>query len=154
MTGKHKMTTGIADHAELGVTMINHGLPRLSDPAAATHEVAAGRAALQPGRVDRGTLDPSLAAHLKTNRRVQEAPGASRSQQSSRRLLQSCKVRNPLQAEGLDQRRAVGQMRYNATIVGLEKVLQHQAGEKLMLGELLGAVAMRVQRQGPLGGGQ
>lgn len=41
-----------------------------------------------------------------------------------------------------------------ATLVGLEKSLEHEAGEELMLRELLRAVARRIERQASLGGRQ
>ncbi len=48
------------------------------------------------------------------------------------------------------QVRTVGQDVDDAAIVSLEKLLEHETGEQLMLGKLLGAVAMSVGWQGAL----
>ena len=46
----------------------------------------------------------------------------------------------------------IRQLRDDASIVGLEEVLQHQAGEQLMLRKLLRTVRMRVEWQHALCG--
>ena len=45
---------------------------------------------------------------------------------------------------------AVGQDADYTAIIGLEKLFEHQAGEQLVLGELLRAETVRVGRQGAL----
>ena len=68
------------------------------------------------------------------------------------RLLQRRKMRHALEPQHFTQLRMIGQMRDDAPIIGLQKVLQHQASEELMLRELLRTVGMRVEWQHPLSG--
>jgi len=67
--------------------------------------------------------------------------------------LQRGEVRNGFQFDDGAQVRAVGQEADDAAVVGLEELFQDQAGEQLMLCELLGAEAVGVSRQGVLGRG-
>jgi hypothetical protein len=50
----------------------------------------------------------------------------------------------------LGQVGAVAQVLPHAPVVGPEEFLEHQAGEELVLGKLLGAKTMTVGRQGAL----
>ena len=52
------------------------------------------------------------------------------------------------QADPSAELEVVGQMRGQPTVVEAEELLEHQAGYKLVLGELLGAVFVAVRRQG------
>lgn len=138
------MRRHVADDAELGEVMINDGFPGRSYPLAAPDEVAAGGTRFQTGRVDRRATNAAFAPQVLEDRRVQQASGRRCRQQSAGRLLQRGIVGHAGQAQGLDQRRTVRQMSDQAAIVGLEKALQHQAREELVLRELLRTVAMRV----------
>ncbi len=145
-----EMVVGACHDAELRVVVINNGFPRVFHPIAATDEVPAGRSALQAGRVDRRPFHPPLAAQVQTHRRAEEFSHRRREQQPPRRFLKRGEVGNLLQSQLRDERRIVGQVDRQAPIVGLQKLLQHQAGEELMLRELLGTIPMGVLRQCPL----
>jgi hypothetical protein len=60
-------------------------------------------------------------------------------------------VRDGLQAEGVAEVGTVDQERLKSPIIELHRRLQHQAREELMLREFLGAVHVRISRQGTLG---
>ena len=62
-------------------------------------------------------------------------------------FLQRGEVRHAAQTQDLSERRMIDQVSHDAAVVGLQEVLQHQAGKQLMLRKLLGTVRMRVQRQ-------
>ena len=67
-------------------------------------------------------------------------------------FLQRREMRHTVEAQSLAQLRMVRQLCNDATIIGLEEVLQHQAGEQLMLREFLGTVRVRVEWQHALCG--
>ncbi len=62
-----------------------------------------------------------------------------------RSFLKRREVRNFFQINRSGQRRAVLQMLNDAAIVGLEKILQHQAGKQLMLCKLFRTELMTVR---------
>jgi hypothetical protein len=51
--------------------------------------------------------------------------------------MQCRKVRHASQFQGRHQARTIAELTYHAAVIGLEKVLQYEAGEQLMLRELL-----------------
>lgn len=138
------MVVAVAHDAQLGKAMINHAFPRAADVPAAADEVAAGRRAFEARGVDRRAFDAPPAAHVQTHRRLQESSGRSGQEQALGRFLQGGVMGDLAQPQGFDQRRAVGQLRHDAAIVGPQEVLQRQAGEELMLRERLGATGVRV----------
>ena len=154
LRGENEMRLDVTDDTEFGKAMINNGFPRTPDVSSTPHEVAAGGSRFQPGGVDRGPRERVACGPCVLDRRVEQAPGRRGGEQTSRRFLQRRVVRNRAELQRLKQRRTIGQMSHHAPIVGLQKALQHQTGKELMLRELLRAVAMRVERQRPLGSRQ
>ncbi len=144
--GQNEMIARIADHAQFGIAMINDCFPGTSDLFAAANEVRTRRPALQTRGINCGGRDASASAHLLPDGRVQQAPGRLRGEQSSRGFLQRCEVGNTFEFHNLNQCRVIGQVGDNASIVGLEEVLQYQAGEELMLRKHFGTVSMRIGR--------
>jgi len=134
--------------------VINDRFPGRSRRSPTADEVAARHAAFQAGRVDGSPCHPPFAAHLLLHRGIEQAFGRPTRQQPSCRFLQRRVVWHASQPNRLDQRRAIGKLGHHAPIVRFEKVLEHQAGKELMLRERLGAVAMRIERQGVLRGRQ
>ena len=151
---EYEMRLHITDHTQFGKAMINDGFPRAADVSSPAHEVAAGGTRLQAGRVDRRATNASLAAHVFLDRGVEQASGRRSGEQTPRRLLQRRVVRNRVELQGLQQRRAIRQMSDHAPIVGLQETLEDQTSKELMLRKLFRAVAMRVRRQRPFGSGQ
>jgi hypothetical protein len=84
--GEDEMRLHIANHAQFGIAMINDGFPGAADVLPPTHEVAAGDARFHPGRVDGRATHPLLAAHVRSDRGVQEASGRRGGQQSAGRF--------------------------------------------------------------------
>jgi hypothetical protein len=83
-------------------------------------------------------------------RRIVPSQKASRRgalEQPLGRLLQRRKVRHADEVQLFNERRVVRQMGDDASIVGLQEVLQRQASEELVLRELLRTARMRVRRQ-------
>jgi len=60
-------------------------------------------------------------------------------------------MRHDLQAKGSTEVRVVGEVGNQAAVVGPEKRLEHQAGEQLRLGELLGAELVGIAAQPAVG---
>ena len=137
----------VADETQLRVTMINDGFPGARDAIPPPHEIGAGTGGLHAGGVGGGGFDAPLSAVMLPHRRVQELAHAGKRQQTPRSFLQRGEVRNAAQLQQLAKRRMIGQMGHHTSIIRLQEVLQHQTGEQLMLGELLGAATMRVRRQ-------
>src|SRR3954451_19517086 len=79
---------------------------------------------------------------------VERGAGRRGRQEPLTGLLQGGVVWHGGKADGREQLRAVGQQGRDAAVVELQGRLQRQAGEGLVLGELLGAVGVRVGRQG------
>ena len=149
LRGENEMIVRATHQAQFGITMINHGFPRVSLAVAAVDEVAARTTAFEARRIDRRALHPSLAAQVQANGGLQQSSRRPRWQQAARGFLKSGEVGNLLQFQSGKQRRIVLEMGRQAAIVGPQKVLQHQAGEQLMLRELLGTVAVSILRQRP-----
>lgn len=117
-------------------------------------EVAAGVMGVKAGGVCGGVPDGSLAAVDSTHRVAQQPANAILFQQSSAGLVQRGVVRHRRQTDALRQLRAIDQPPPDATIVLLLEFLEHQAGEQLRLGELFGAVDVRVVAERFLAGSQ
>jgi hypothetical protein len=146
---KHEMIVGTADHAQLGVMMVNDCFPGVFHPTSAAHEVATGTGAFQAGRVDRRAFYPPSPAQLQADGGLEEFSRRCCSQQATRRLLKRGEVGNLPESQHRHEGRIVGQMGRQAPVVGSQKVLQHEAGEELMLRELFGTIPMCVLRKCP-----
>ena len=149
LRGEDEMIVGATHQAQLGIMMINHGFPRVSHALAAADEVAAGTTAFEARRIDRRAFHPSPPAHVQANGGLQKSPRRPRKQQAMRSFLEGGEVGNLLQFQRGEQRRMVLEMGRQAAVVGPQKVLQHQAGEQLVLRELLGTTAVSMLRQRP-----
>ena len=150
MTGVHReneMATRIAHQAQLGITVINDGFPGTGDAISTPHEIRAGAATFQACGVHGRRFYPSPATEMQSNGTFQKPLRLGQSQQATRRFLQRGEVRHAAKFQQLHQRRMIDEMGHHPAIIGLEKVLQHQASEQLMLGELLGTIKMRIGRQ-------
>jgi hypothetical protein len=84
-------------------------------------------------------LDATATAHVHSHGRRQQLAGRRFLQQPLGRLFDRREMRNLVQLQRRDERWMIRQVRNDATVVGLQKVLQRQAGKELMLRELLGA---------------
>ena len=144
---QNEMIAGVADHAQLGIAMINDCFPGLRGANPPLDEVATCARALQTGRVNRRRANPPAATRAKPRCGVEQALGIGGRQQPPRGFLQRGEVWNAAQCQQSRQRRVVFQVRHDAPIIGPQKVLQRQAGEQLMLGECLGTVLVGVLRQ-------
>ena len=152
--GENEMIARIADDAQFGIAVINDGFPGASDLFAPANEIGVRRPAWQPRAVNGRRPHATTSPHLLSHGRVQQASGGLNSQQSTPRFLQRRKVQNPLEFKRLDQCWMVGQVFDDASIVGFQKVLEHQAGEELMLSKNLGAIPVCVSRQRTAGNRQ
>jgi len=149
MQRENKMTSRVAHQAQLRVAMINDRFPGACDAISTSHEVRAGTAAFQAGGVRGRRFNAPLAAEVQPDRGSQQPPHLGQRQQPTRRLLHRREVGHRAEIQDRHQRRMIGQMSHEPTIVRFEKVLQHQAGEQLMLRELLGTARMGIQWQRP-----
>ena len=77
----------------------------------------------------------------------QHPPNARQLEQPSRRFLERREIGRRRQIDYCSQGRAVRQQTFRPAVIQLQKFLEHQAGEQLMLRELLGAATMTVGRQ-------
>src|SRR5262249_26353456 len=107
-----------------------------------------------------GRLAPPAPAQQAADGAAQQAAEARAGQQAAAGLVQGGVVGAGPQAQGAGQVGQVLQEDGQAAVVGLEEDLEHQAGEQLRLGELLGAAAVAgtgqaalAGRQGPAGDG-
>ena len=149
MRGENEMIVRATHQAQLGVMVINHGFPGVSHALAAADEVATGTTAFEARRIDRRAFHPLPPAQVQANGGLQKSPRRPREQQAMRGFLEGGEVGNLLQFQNGKQRRMVFKMGRQAAVVGPQEVLQHQAGEQLVLRELLGTVAVRMLRQRP-----
>ncbi len=138
-----------ADDAQLGEVVINHGFPRAIHPLAATDEVATRARAFQTRGIDGRPLHPFLATQMEPHGGRQKFSNGRRPQQPLRRFLERGEVWDHAQFQQVAERGMVFELGRQAAVVDLQKVLEHQAREELVLRELLGTEAVRVIGQRP-----
>lgn len=148
---ENEMRFDIADDSDFGKAVIHHAFPRAANVPSPLDKVTAGGRGFEARGVDRRAGHAALASQVLANRRVEQASGGKAGQESLRGFLQRRVMRDFFQPQCLDERWAIGEMRDDAPIVRLQEVLQHQAGKKLVLRELLRTTAMRIRRQRLLG---
>jgi hypothetical protein len=147
-----EMAGGVADNSQLGKSPVHDFplSPLLSRRFTPLGEVAAGVLRLEPAGVDRSqtyaAAEHAMALGLLHGDGQQLSKRANH-QQSLGRLLQCREVGNHFQLDHLPQVRAIFQQSCHRAVREAVKIFQHEAGEELMLRELLGTVAMRILRQ-------
>ena len=142
-----QMRSTIDDQAHLGKTLVRGGLPEVWFTRSATHEVSAGAGRVHPRAVGGGQRNHVAPVHLQRYARVQQLPHVRQAQQTLLGLMQGGEMRHLLESDRLADRRHVVQAGLDASVVGLEQPHQDQAGEQLVLGELLGRKLVRIGRQ-------
>ena len=149
------MRRTVAQKSQFGKSPIGGALPFAACIAAlgaAADKVTAGVVRLEAAAVDGRQLDaPAQQSGLagKSHGFVEQSIGRAAGEQSVGRLLQRGEMRHALQVDSRSQFRAVGQQRRQAAIVNPHKLLEHKAGEQLMLRELFRAEAMCILGQRP-----
>jgi hypothetical protein len=97
VAGQNEMIVGVADHAKLGIAMINDRFPGLRGTYAPSNEVAAGTGAFQAGGVDCRCADPPSMTCAEPRRGVEQTLGVGRGQQPLRGFLQRGEVGDLMQ---------------------------------------------------------
>ena len=125
LEGENKMCFHIAHQSQLWIAMVNDGFPRTADVPPPIDEVAARRAGLEARRIDgRPCHSPPTPQMLPYGGIQQPLRGPAR-EQPLRCFLQRRVVGHLSESECFNQRWAVGQVRDDAPIVGLQKALQN-----------------------------
>lgn len=147
---------GAIDHEDdLRVRGISRLLVAVPAARAALDVVPARVPRLQPRAIDGGQRDASLAdsvPHCPLEHRVEHRSARDGRQESGGGLPESGEVEDGPHADLAGKLWVVGQMIGQAAVVEAQELLEHQAGQQLGLGELLGAVLVSVRRDGLVGG--
>jgi hypothetical protein len=106
----------------------------------------------QPGAVDGGQRDsplPDLVTEGPREHGVEHRPARPGREETGGGLLEGGEVGDDLQADEAGQVGMVGEVVGQAAIVEPRELLEGQAGQELVLGELLGAELVPVRGEGP-----
>ncbi len=148
---ENEMTGDIANHAQLRLTVVQHGFPWGILALATLYKIGTSTRRTQAGGIDRGIRHDRSSSHLSVNRFIQQTLSDATDEKSFGCLLQCCKMREEVQVNGAGQLRASFQVLRNASVIGLQKILQHQTGKQLVLSELLRDVFVTMSWKGLFG---
>ena len=149
---EHHRGVTIGHQHDLGVLRVSRFLrptPGLRPPL---HVVSADVPRFQPGAVDGGRRDPpfpDLLAEGPCEHGVEHRPARLGREEAGGGLLEGGEVGDDLQADEAGRVGMVGEVVGQAAIVEPRELLEDQAGQELVLGELLGAELVPVRGEGP-----
>ena len=139
----------VDQQANLRESAIGGMLPAFSAFGAASNEVVADVIRLEATAVDGGTESGTRTdsgTSCLSQRGIEQRIGEAALEQAVHCFLQRGEMRYVVKVNDLSQVLTVGEHGDDTAVIGLEEPLEHEAGEELMLGTLLGAKAVCVGR--------